>query len=381
MNCSVLVKVVPWFFSAICVVLIAVFSYFSFTSDKLVLETFCRSPEAAVFWNEPNATLDQFREWAENVSDRLYVVISVQGSIERQPDAFTDVLERARDRGVEIKIYSNNANISLPGAKVKYFPRKEKMMVNFALGDSSKVFVPSSFFSMSDKPTITHMLRFDNCSSAGQEVASLFEMIWDTPEGDRKTAVKRRWIVRNGYYNNHNGVNFLFGPTSLYPMNRTTTCATNISHLLGNLAMERSVVSSSLYPSHVSGFSGALDATIVTGMFEQMDSFQSKKAIVYTMRDHLVQNKEQVRSLLVNMEVAPRNELYECSGLEIEGTVAYTNNLGYLLMPCGIGEVFDDKHVLLGVTSNNKTNVLHDVLGNLKKYCHAVKTPVITQTV
>ena len=383
MNWGAVTTVVPWFLCAICGVSIAVFSYFSFTNDHLVLETFCRSPTVDVFLNDSTGTLISFEEWAENITDRLSIVISVNSYLDHPPEAFTAVLQRALNRGVHVRLYTNHENVTGPkGTHVKRFPRTEKFMVNLAVGDLEKVFVPSSFFQTSTSPMITHVLRFDNCSSAGQEATNIFEMIWDTPRGDRKTAVKQRWIVRKGYYGNHNGVNFLFGPTTLYPMNRTTTCAVNVSLLLGDLAMERTVVSSTLYPSRVRGINGALDASIVTGMFEQMDSFQSKKATVFTMREHLVTNKEQVRSLLVNMAVAPRNNLYQCRNLEIDGTVAYTDNLGYILMPCGIGDIYDEDQVLLGVASNNKTNILSKITGPLRNlYCKDVATPDITQPV
>lgn len=357
---STITRAIPWAFLSICVIALAVFIPISFTIEDFELKR-SRGIHEGFVSLERDATLDAFERWAANVTKRLYIVVSTKKNISRPAARFTKVLEDAAKRGVEIRIYTNSPNITGPeGSTVKLWPRTngDKLYANIALGDDNKVFTASSFFQMTSKPILTYALWFHDSVDAAQDVENLIDVIWETPaEQYRETVLKRKWIGGKGYYISHDGVNFMLDPSNLYPLGRNYSCYGNISYVLSDIAMERFVVTPNLYQNSIKKFKYTLDAVVVTGMFEQRDSFMTKKADVFVPRYHLTKQRHHIRSLLANCAVATGNwnSIYQCpDNVEIDGTVAFADNIGLVMITSGIGDIANTKNIVLGVTSNDK---------------------------
>ena len=303
----------------------------------------CTNLNARVeFLNNATHVLEEFATFTRDAEHSLDIVIALPPAFSQTPPLFTEVLYAAIKRGVTIRIFTNSHDLSVPaGVKVKYFTQPYTFSMNFAVRDSDYIFIPSSFFGFNGdmkSPAVSFLASFGKCESAGQDLLSLFDLLWNR----KKNVQEYKWMAGYGFNPTHHELQFLLDPPELYPIGRKNHTSV-IFDSLDWASDQKIVFTSNIFPDNMSDVHSAYVGATVSGLFE-LNQYNEEPLKLVVSRAQFDKNREAFHSLISNTKVP---SLSLCS-IDFDGTMIVSKTR-LVLSPSGISDVFTGKTVMLGI--------------------------------
>ena len=291
----------------------------------------------------PNSTglVSDFEEFAAKAMSTLDICIALPATFEETPPAFTAALESALGRGVAVRIFTNNGRLSVPaGAKVKYFQQNYVFEMNFVVRDGAYIFMPSSFFGVDGTlrvPAVAYAAQFGKCESAGQDLLSLFDLLWNR----KKNVQEYKWMARKGFNPVHAGLQFLLDPPHLFPLGRKNHTSV-IFDALDWASDQKIVFTRNIFPQNMSDVDNAYVGATVSGLFE-LNQYNEESLELVLSRTEFNLNLEPFYSLVSNMQDP---YLFLCA-IDFDVTMIVSKKR-LVFFPSGISDVFTGNTVSLG---------------------------------
>ena len=353
MNFSIKFDVLfPWIFLGISIFLIVLVTPFSMLSDKL--ESFELDTNVYVdFSNETGNNLLVAIEKINQAKSSIDLSFRTPSNFEKSKhfQEFQDSLKNAHDRGIKIRVYTQNQSYTAPSnIETKYFPRTDfKFYVNLMIVDGKDVLIPSSFipeFTGSD----TRINYYVYVNGLGVNAQIFFDYIWNLPKSGSYSVAKRYWAVTRQWTKDK--INITLDPTDYFPLNKSSM-PSNVKNLITSGSNEKIYfLSERFFPENTesddldemeeTAYHTSLlehieiDDTLQSVLFTSIDSY-CKKTSLYKVIQAIHPNTTQFDTYI------ERSSNYHL----LEGTIIATSQRG-MFAPVSYDEIFRSNCLYLG---------------------------------
>ena len=342
--------IAPWIFLGISVFLIILVTPFSMLSDKL--ESFTLDTSVYLYFS--NETGNNMKVAIDMMKD---ATTSIDLSFRTPPNfelyenfqSFQDSLKEASDRGVKIRIYTQNQSYKAPGnIEVKYFPRTDfKFYVNLLIIDGKDVLIPSSIL-----PEYTQSNRRINYYASVRELGTnalvFFEYLWNLPKSGSYSVAKKYWATTRQWTKDR--INITLDPVSYFPLNKSSM-PSNVRSALTVGSEYKCILSERFFPEHISEDNlDEIEETAYHTTLLEKYYFEDQQTTLYTSFDSFCEKESHFREIQASHPQDIHFDVYIEKTRNyhlLEGTIVATSDRG-MFAPVSYDEIFRSNCLFLG---------------------------------